>query len=247
MALWSLNILKVKNSVVIKSSDFKDQLIISLLQSEIASENHQTSLAEGEQATSGGITFASYKFFDHWFRDSGKVFSFLFKKNLKVTNIQIAELVALFRTYTRSNCEKETLGDLHFLSTREFNENIERIVNTFPRQYQNSRSRFEIVAENYGDILKRTVVFEPYFGSCVVYLPCSLAVELHLICASSGYIHSCGANIYIRNVYKATKEELYERLRKSFNNPNRSHDLKTFFRAYSHEDFTEADRRWREA
>lgn len=51
------------------------------------------------QAFSGG-EFAPNTFFPEWFRRRGRAHTFVFKKNLKVTNIQLAELFALLRAHS---------------------------------------------------------------------------------------------------------------------------------------------------
>ena len=125
-------------------------------------------------------------------------------------------------------------------------------MNTFPRNDAHPRQRYEKIAESYSELLKRTIVFEPNFGSCVVYVPYGLTVDLQSICALSGYIHSCGYNIYIRNVYKATKKEFFDRLKIYLREERRqllgsdAKGTKVLFRPYSHEDFTGSDREMKE-
>ena len=101
-------------------SDFQQNLITALLSGEVIHESRDGGSLEGEQRPQQGIGFSSPDFFKKWFRGTGKVFYFLFKKNLKVTNIQIAELLALLLTHVHAD-PPETAIDLHFLSSQDFN------------------------------------------------------------------------------------------------------------------------------
>jgi len=59
-----------------------------------------------KKAVSQSITddvFDANNFFDQWFCRSGKAYYFLFRKNLSVTNIQFAELLALVRHHLTWN------------------------------------------------------------------------------------------------------------------------------------------------
>jgi SAM-dependent methyltransferase len=229
-------------------SDFQQHLINALLSSEVVYKGHDGASHEGEQRPQESVGFSSPDFFKKWFRGSGKVFFFLFKRNLRVTNIQVAELLALLRVHVSA----EAGTDLQFLSSRDFNESIEKIVQTFPRDKAHPRLRYERIAANYSELLKRAIVFEPNYGSCVVYVPYGLTLDLQSICALSGYIHSCGYHIYIRNVYKATKRELFDRLHEYLGDERKSvlgseaPGVKVMFRPYSHEDFTASDREIKE-
>src|SRR5688572_14274165 len=170
--------------------------------------------------------FLPRRFRELWFGASGTTpFFFLFKKNLKVTNIQFAELVALARVYTATTDLLAPSPDLHFVSTQEFDRTISELLASLdptdgepPGTFALSETedlltarcqRFERL---YGLILARTVVLDAFHGSCVAYLPPSLTLDLQATCAHSGYIHSCGPCVWVQRVRGADSRELLARL-----------------------------------
>jgi tRNA G10 N-methylase Trm11 len=82
---------------------------------------------------------------------------------------------------------------------------------------------------------------ENYFGSAAVYIPPFLSIKLDRLCAESGYVHSCGEGVFLRNVYKATEDDLFRELAAHLDS-TLSGGQKLFLTVYSHEDFTEWDR-----
>src|SRR5208337_4492925 len=80
------------------------------------------------RSSSGDQGFDAAEFFNEWFRGYGKCYFFLFSKNLKVTNIQFAELLSLLRCYVGPESKNAQIGDLRFLSVDEFQNAIADIV-----------------------------------------------------------------------------------------------------------------------
>jgi Putative RNA methylase family UPF0020 len=154
--------------------------------------------------------FDSKVFFDQWFRKYGKSYHFVFRKNLKVTNIQFPELVSLIRQFHENN-GNDKFSDLQFLSVKEFQQEIWGIVNSFS-SVKDKKEKSKFIAEKYYDILEKCIVIDCFYGSCAVFTPLNLTLNLKSICAYSGYIHNCGMNIYIRNTEKASKDELFKKL-----------------------------------
>jgi tRNA G10 N-methylase Trm11 len=182
--------------------------------------------------------FSAEVFFRKWFRENGSAFFFLFRKNLKVTNIQFAELLSLLRSHTRSKSSDAPFHDLQFVSTAEFKDGINGIVDSFPIDKVNNR--YELIAQLYASLVVRNVVIDSFFGSCVVFIPPHLKIDLLSICASSGYIHSCGNLIMARNIEKATKEYFYGALNR-YLLPSISSEKPVLLTAYTHEDFSRYD------
>ncbi|HVV54984.1 MAG TPA: hypothetical protein VHC47_06660, partial [Mucilaginibacter sp.] len=154
------------------------------------------------------------KVFDKWFLEKGKGYYFLFKKNLKVTNLQFAELASLIRLNAQR--EGDYVGEqLLFLSVKEFNTSFFEILKCFT----SDKKKFESVkkdpsklegfahdlSKQFIGLLKNVVVLDAFYGSCAVYLPPGIEIFIDRICSHSGYIHSCGKNIFTRNVSKANK------------------------------------------
>ncbi|HEX8636234.1 MAG TPA: hypothetical protein VF703_19085 [Pyrinomonadaceae bacterium] len=182
--------------------------------------------------------FSAEIFFRKWFRERGSSFFFLFRKNLKITNIQFAELLSLIRTHCYSKSNKEPFYDLQFLSTAEFKDGIKGIIDSFPKD--KIKDRYQLIADLYASVIVRHVVIDSFFGSCAVFIPPHLEIDLLSICASSGYIHSCGRLIIIRNIEKTNKEYLYTALDKHLTLPPHT-DKPVLFTAYTHEDFSRYD------
>lgn len=207
-------------------NDFEDKLINILTSSEV----------------DGKFSFPI--FFSKWFRKFGTSYFFLFKKNLKVTNIQFAELLALIRTHTVPKAEEgnEPILDLQFLSVSEFKTAICEIINAFPRVGSKSNGfHYDIIVKLYSSLLRRIMVIDSFFGSCVVFIPPHLTVDLLSICAYSGYIHSCGYNVFIRKVYKTKREDFFSAIDKHLKRYLEK-GKRAFFSVYAHEDFTKCDR-----
>ena len=177
-------------------------------------------------------------FFADWYCRRGTPLFFLFKKNLRVTNIQFAELVSLIQSDAEVGNGRQP-RDLQFLTRREFNGALAGIASAVaarePEQLPTA------VASLYGDLLQRLVIVEPYFSSCNLFLPPGMSVDLATICARSGYIHSCGRNVWTRNTRKASTAELLTNLKRRIRATKRP-DGPVFFAVYSHEDFSQWDR-----
>ncbi len=187
---------------------------------------------------SAGRRFSDSKFFRRWFRLEGAGYFFLFRKNLKVTNIQFAELLALIRSHTRPKGRSGVFQDLQFLTAPEFRVALRELIESFPPPLD--KKRCELIAKLYAPILERQVVIESLFGSCAVYVPPHLEIDLKTICAQSGYIHSCGRIVYVRNISKANKRDFVNAMRSYL---EKHHPRgRPFFTVYAHEDFSKHDR-----
>lgn len=78
--------------------------------------------------------------------------------------------------------------------------------------------------------------------SAEVFLPHNLAIDnLAVICAHSGYIHSCGPSLLNRNIAKASKEEMSRALTAYIDSHPQIRPPARFV-VYAHEEFTHSDR-----
>ncbi len=185
------------------------------------------------------IRFSPDDFFQRWFRIHGDSYYFNFKKNLHVTNLQFAELVALLQSL---GCDRSGIElELQFASNREFRAGLRDIVGSFPiRTRGDAEFFYDLVAELYHGILESTVVIDPYFGSCSVFLPHNMLLDLAQLCAYGGYIHSCGRSVYVKNANDANAKSFssaLERYLKQFYPDTMS----ILFVVYAEEDFTQGD------
>jgi hypothetical protein len=183
-------------------------------------------------------------FFEKWFRTRGTCCFFLFKKNLKVTNIQLAELLALMRSHFSAEGE-DAPTELQFITSSDFKDSLRRMFDDFGRGQDAYESHCVRFADVYAPLFRRLVVADAFFGSCAVFVPPLLSLDLASICALSGYIHSCGYNVFTRKAYKTNKAEFHSALEKYLNRTP-TPGKRVFFAAYSHEDFTDYDRRWKD-
>ncbi len=192
-------------------------------------------LAESTQSNK----FRTDTFFATWFRRHGFALFFLFKKNLSVTNIQFSELLALVKEHARLK-DGTHAGQLLFYSTEEFEKFLEVIVVPLVEGAPASGANFEQIAGLYQSIVEKIVVVNAYHGSCAIFLPPELTLDLVRVCAESGYVHSCGRSIYVRNIEKAKQSDFFDAIEsylQRFGTPGRT----IFFAPYSHEDFSKFD------
>jgi hypothetical protein len=226
---------RAKNS---KLNRLEQLLVDSLLSSERRyTIDYQSQDAEAKVEWN----FEAGDFFDTWFRTHGRAYFFLFRKNLKVTNIQFAELLSLIRSHNYALDTGKPIHELQFLSVTEFYDAIRELVSSFPRDLVEPRSRYELIAKMYCSLIARHVVLDSFFGSCAVFLPPNLEIDLSLICAHSGYVHSCGINIYTRKIDKAKKRSFFAALERHLSR-RRDNLRPVFFMVYAHEDFTKNER-----
>jgi hypothetical protein len=191
-------------------------------------------------------TFSTATFFDEWFRKRGTSTYFLFKKNLAVTNLQHAELMALVRLHTRNAANAVPGNELQFQSPEQFTATLENIVKCFQGVGSKPSVIAATIVDLYANLLERTVVVRPLYGSAAVYLPPGMSLNdenLARMCAYSGYIHSCGPLVFLRRVDKATVSDFETALTQHI---GRTADpkKKLYFAVYSHEDHDEYDRQF---
>jgi hypothetical protein len=194
-------------------------------------------LVEAHDATGA---FSKDRFFKSWFRQSGNSYYFLFRKNLAVTNLQFDELFALVRIHT-SGVSSHEAHRLQFMSGAEFQALVQSLVDSFAGHDRKPDEYSAVIAEHYESVFARIVVTDCFWGSCAVYLPPHLELDLPAVCGESGYVHSCGRSVLSRDINKSDPELLVEALDrhlKRFPSTKR-----VFFAVYAHEDFTEYDRR----
>lgn len=198
------------------------------------------------------VYFQKGKVFDKWFFENSSSYFFLFKKNLKVTNIQYAELISLIQLNATRN-GKQMGSEILFLSVNEFNQSFREILATFLPENLSMASLSSLEGMEYDlkslsleiadyliGLLSNIVVVDTFYGSCAVYLPPNIEVDISTMCGLSGYIHSCGRNLYTRNITKAKKPEFLNAIG-NYLSSNKS-DKKKFFAVYAHEDFSSFDR-----
>lgn len=188
-----------------------------------------------------GTDFRWEKFFKLWFRQYGTPLFFLFKKNLSVTNTQYAELFSLLMLYSTKKISINHETKLLFYSTEHIKVSFSEVITSLLEDFHPADlSKVDSFSERYLDIFSSTVAVDMFFGSCAIFLPRGIEVDLAKVTYDSGYIHSAGKSIYIRNIKKAKKNDF---LNSIIDHLSRSQDKETVpFIVYSHEDFSDFDK-----
>jgi hypothetical protein len=169
----------------------------------------------------------------------GQRFVFVFNQNLRRTNLQVAELMALLRIHTHSQDDKrnERIEGIEFSTFAETEELLSSAVAGMRSLSDNE------VDELFNEVKHQTetrILIELLYGSASIYIPSHLDIDLALVCGESGYIHSCGHQVFLRNVEKATEAELTTAVEESFR--LRPQGEKFLLVPYCHEDFSVKDR-----
>ncbi len=185
--------------------------------------------------------FSLETFFSLWFQTHGSGYVFVFKKNLRVTNIQFAELLALFRCHVSDRCTGARYKHLQFLAIQDFEETFRDVLVSFLEGSTPREDGVEQFVSLYAGLLERVIIVQPFFGSCTVFIPPHLALDLASVCAYSGYIHSCGRLVYLADIAKATTAQLLAALHGHVTSRPLPMGKKRKFIIYAHEDFDAGD------
>lgn len=192
-----------------------------------------------------GAEFHWETFFKKWYRENGQPYFFLFKKNLGVTNSQYSELFALLGIHSY-NFLDPTQTKLLFYSTEHIRSTFSEAISSLLENYTpGDRIKIETFASRYIEVFGATIAVDMFYGSCAVFLPGNINTNLEKVVFDSGYIHSAGRSIYIRNIKKAKKNALSENIKVYLENQQDIVD-KVPFVVYSHEDFSAYDKEFAE-
>lgn len=184
--------------------------------------------------------FSAERFLTKWYGGEASVYYVLFRKNLRVTNMQFAELFALLRRYSAGYPGSSSVASALTIGTKDrFARSLQLLVDSFAP----AANRYSKIVELYGDLIRRTILVHPMFGSCVIHVPQPMTVDLRSICAHSGYIHSCGDLIYLSPINVSKTEDLESALTQHLGSATEKQQRKVFFAVYAHEDFTRYDRK----
>ena len=159
----------------------------------------------------GGVKrrFDDEAFFNDWFYRQGRAYAILFKRHLGITDLQYAELYPLIRQYTFlvEDGKKPIEGrgkraqNLMFHNTDDFKRTVRNIIDPFLESTP-TESQLDLTALSgaYDSLLRYSVILDSRYGSCCLLVPPCLSLSLGEVCAQSGYIDSCGPQIYARSI-----------------------------------------------
>ncbi|WP_394245643.1 TRM11 family methyltransferase [Vibrio astriarenae] len=184
------------------------------------------------------------KFFNSWFREHGQPCFFLFKKHLGVTNLQAVELLSLIRTHSSVNYNIDYKPEIMFHSTEQVKDSLVETINSVLDSKKEFREQaiLDFVSE-YFEVLSSIVTVDLFYCSAAVAIPPGIKVDLNKVCVDSGYIHSAGRSVYIRNLKKARSHEFNDRLDDYINKYSNfnENERRIPFVVYAHEDFSGYD------
>lgn len=140
-----------------------------------------------------------------WFFEHGAAYYFVFRKDASETNIQFAELLRLI--------SREVFPQPQYASHSDFRAALQQIIGdcfdmnelTAGPKYQD---RFR---DTYLPLIENTIVVDAFHGSSAVYIPPGRIVTPERIIGLSGYIHSAGRLVGVRDMQKATIEHFSHR------------------------------------
>lgn len=158
--------------------------------------------------------FNGRKFFEEWFYIYGKAYLFTFKNHLGITDLQYAELYALVRQYTTIDVEhKISAHDILFHGSFDFKKTLQASVDSYIDGYSAvSEINWDAFTEIYNTLLNSSVILDARYCSCSILLPPTLFLKLSQICIQSGYIDSCGLQIYAKRIEKVQSNILVRKL-----------------------------------
>lgn len=224
-----------------------------------------SSLLRRDETAEDGVASQSYvlssdefckSFMDMWLYSENKVnplnaaptsgsYIALLHKNLSVTNASLLEFRALLSLHTK-RVESDRNLSVQFFSSLQFKRFFQLYWEATWRPISDTSKTGEALIEkvdksidlfiaSVGDALNETIVADIYFTTIVFHVPKSLLINLVSMVAESGYIHSIGLALYLRNASKATENELLDRISNYFNDRPEQH--KVFLTPYADEFF----------
>jgi Putative RNA methylase family UPF0020 len=168
---------------------------------------------------------------------------FLFHKNLSVTNISLTELVSLLRFHARSRKSDKSM-QVNFFSEveyRHFFVNLwesffvaekEDADGDFPLDAVNSTINNIVTFHSY--VFESTIILDAYFTSAIIHIPRSIKIDVRAVTFQSGYIHSSGPMLYVKQIEKSAKYSVTHALKRFL---DKNEGTKFFVTPYASEYF----------
>ena len=171
-------------------------------------------------------------FFREWYAP----YTFVFRKNIKTTDLQYRELLALIRIHTTSlslleisKCPGRRSEALLFEKSKNMKIVFESVwnsvalfptINAAPVTLDESiqdlppslARKILSVCYKYGGLFYETIMLDAYSGHCQVFVPKTAAFNASAICSESGYVYTCGRTIYNRRSTKVNLLTLREKI-----------------------------------
>lgn len=192
-----------------------------------------------------GREFSESAFFDEWFYRRGRAYTILFKRHLGITNLQFAELYALLRQYTSETSDERVASEfvssaLMFHNSHDFKSTLKTVVESLLESMPTDPETIDWTGFSaaYDSLLKYSMILDARYGSCSLLVPPNLSVALAEICVQSGYVDSCGLQIYARSFEKVVPGELVDSLKAYLKvREDKGFEQKVHFAVWAHEHF----------
>lgn len=165
-----------------------------------------------------------------------KRFYFLFKQGVGKTNVQHFELLSLLQMHTKGEGEKSSVRK-QFIGMMDYAEFVDEQFNINSSCDEKQWDRLSKTIEDYCDL---KIIYEPFENGAIVYLPKSLQVNLALITAEAGYVHSSGDLVDYANTHLVERDGFELALDRYI--AGLSGSERVMLAPYCHEDFTDKDR-----
>jgi hypothetical protein len=173
-------------------------------------------------------------------RPKGRFF-FLFTQNFRRTNIQVAELISLITQHSKTE-SKELLPKISpsYIDFTTFQSVKAHIRSLVENTEITDKTTHEKIISELKVFTSNKIILEIHYGSCSAFFPPHIVPDIMRICGESGYIHSCGPLLLLRNATKVTEKDFLRamQLAKAITPPS----SKFMLIPYCHEDFTKTDR-----
>lgn len=234
----------MKNNELLK--EIRSNLTKSIKSSKNNSnEKHEINFQEFCRNFKESWLYSNNQFQTKKFKKASGSYFVLFQKNLSVTNIQIAELVSLLRFHTYNKNDGKNYG-LDFFSDEQYTNFIYKLFSSLlvKNDFDNRDEALDAIDKliknfpiSYCEILNQTIILDYYYTSAIFHIPKSLKVNLKSVTYESGYIHSSGPVLYVRNIEKVEFVQLQKRLI-NFSDCYKNGNSKLFLVPYADEYFS---------
>lgn len=185
----------------------------------------------------GQIRIFANQLIHRWYHNTGDSYVFVFRQNLRNTNLQYAEFLSLLRLNIRNRDGiKSFKASIMFASGRELENALTEYLD-YINEHTNS-SFLDVVEQVYRK-LNDIVLINAFYGTAIIMMDESKILNFAQIVIHSGYIHSCGRLILMNSSVTLNAEKIYNTTKKYL---RKNYSLPVLVRPYCHEDFTPYDK-----
>lgn len=172
------------------------------------------------------------------FAQPRRKYAFLFNQNARRTNMQLAEFISLIRQHIYVSDTRTKQSEIEFTTFEEIKTFLTEVISHTNGECDKDFSSF---VDEITLFLNDKIIIEAHYGTASVFLPPHIDLDIALVCGESGYIHSCGDLLLLRNAEKVTESMFKDAILECIND-FRTEEDRFLLVPYCHEDFTHLDR-----